>query len=220
MRDRRSGRRPLWGLLLGALLLVSCSDDGDDGLQEIVDAIRLEADDLGDGWREVGAESPGADDDTDLLSRCLPEDAGSWDAESDTTSFQRLGPAVPGQLRVWSVAGDDPDDLTDLHEQVRDLEFTNCFGPALVELLRSAADEVEVGEVLTEGQGDRTVVTAPLTVTAGGTTVDLAVRVTLVTRGRFGATLTESGPATDLDPGAHDGWADLLAERMPEPEDD
>ena len=220
MRERWSRRRPLWGLLLGALLLVSCRNGDDEGQQKVVDAIRLEVDDLGEGWREVGAESPGADDDTDLLGRCLPEEEGSREAESGTTSFQRLGTAVPGQLRVWSVAVDGPDDLAELHEHMRGPAFTDCFGPALVDLLRSAAEEVEVGEVEVDGEGDRSVVTAPLTVTASGTTVDLVVRATLVTKGRFGATLAQSGPAADLDPDAHDEWADLLADRMPEPDDE
>ena len=50
--------------------------------------------------------------------------------------------------------------------------------------------------------------------------LDLAVRLTVVRNGRFGATLAQSGPVAELDDEAHAEWARLLADRMPEPEDD
>ena len=226
-----TGRRRRWRLLPVAplLLVASCSGGGDDGLQAQVDAIRLEVDDLGDGWRQTGAESPGADDDTDLLERCVTDDLAddlddAIDAESETISFQQIGElGVPSDLRVSSVALDDEGVFEALHDLLRGASFAECFGAALVELLRSAADRVEVGAVeaaagSVDGDVESTTVVAPLTVEAAGEPVELTVRLTVLSNTRFGAYVAQTGPVGELDAEAHAEWGRLLAERMPPPE--
>jgi hypothetical protein len=219
----------------------SDTDDGDDAAesdgdaQATVDAVQLEAADLGDGWTLTETKPAGDDDDDESnpLDTCMETDIGdrmddAKVAETEERTFTQEGDGtspIPAQVTSSAVEIDDEGLFEETYDLVESDEFVGCLTSALDEELQSSAPDADVtiGEISTGPALDvdefpearSTAITIPLTIASSGVSVDLVMALSFVNQGAIGASLFAFGPGDQPIAELSAELAGTLASRMP-----
>jgi hypothetical protein len=206
----------------------------DADAQATVDAVQLEAADLGDGWTLTETKPAGEDDDeANPLDTCMQTDIDdriddAKVAETDERTFTQddggTSP-VPAQVSASAVELEDEALFQETYELIEGDEFVSCLTTALEEQMNASAPgtDVTVGEIATGPALDpdefpeagSTAITIPLSIASGEVSLDLVMSMSFVNQGSVGATLFAFGPADQPLAELAAELAGTLVSRMP-----
>jgi hypothetical protein len=227
--------------LLSLLVSVGCGgrDDGDGngehGLTskdaaDAADRALLDADDLGDGWKQTGTMEPGADaDPPDAVETCIGASAlraidAATLASSERRDFKRNGdgPFDSTRVQVRTVALRSGEAIDPVLALVADADFADCLGGQLEPQVSDGASElhlqagdVDVDDDYLSLDGVRSArVAIPFHTRAGRFDFDAELDLVVISRDQlasFVLTIALGDPADGEDVAR---WSGLLADRQ------
>jgi hypothetical protein len=225
-------------VFLLALVTAACGDDGlsQEDAEAIVDEVRLDAADLGDGWQQTASEEPTDDDvadsdDDDELEECLGDDAASFSEELDnplaksTTDVFALEDSATDQheVTVETVVVSDEDAVEEAFEIIGSSRFSECFAALLEDEVSGQAEagvDMTLGEITTDddyADADRSVaIQVPFQAAADGNEFGGQFTFGFVNNGQVVSTLLVFSLGDPISDGEIRTWSNTLSERQQE----